>query len=197
MIFKSFIVLIFSFMLVTCCSSSNINKDKTEVPERLKIKADQFVISKTGKECFNNYIKPDFEKITKIKDGYLMVYNFSIPDKKDIEGEIRFSIDSIGNIQKDKEIVGIPECVSNPGNCGFNISKNEAINIAKQNNLEEGIKDWKVSFTWESGQRKYVWQIITTLTESPNTETNRSSGKTMLIDPGNGSVIKTEEWRIN
>ncbi len=197
MIIKAFIVVSFlSFIYQGCCSCT-VSNSFTGVSEKLKDKSYEYVISKTGKDFFNQYIKINNDKITKIKDGYLMVYNFSIPEKEGINGEIRFSIDSVGNIKKDKEIVGIPDCISNQENCNFNISKTEAINIAKQKGFEKGIKDWEVNFVWNSELETYNWQIITTLSEIKNNDFTKSSGKIMLINPDSGNVIKTEEWRVN
>ena len=198
MIIKASLIIVFtSLFFAACYICGNVSKKTGDIPEQLQKNADEFVISKTGKDFFNNYINPDYNKITEIKDGYLMVYNFSIPDKEGMEGEIRFSIDSIGNIKKDKEIVGIPDCKSNSENCSFNISKDEAKNIAKREGLEEGIKEWDINFVWKPEYKNYTWQIRTTLSETKGTEFYRGSGKAMLIDPNNGSIIKTEEWRVN
>lgn len=195
---KSSLTIIFSsFLFAACCTCGNVNIADVDIPEKLQKKADEFIISKTGKEFFNNYIKPDYNKITEVKDGYLMVYSFSIPDKEGIDGEIRFLIDSLGNIKKDREIVGIPDCKSNSENCDFKISKDEAINLAQRAGLEEGIKDWEVKFLWSTEYEKYTWQIRTTLSETKGTEYYRGSGKIMLVEPGNGNIIETKEWRVN
>jgi len=174
-----------------------VNQNSDKIPEVLIKSSNRFVISKTGEEFFNNNIKPNYEKITKITNDYLMVYNFLIPDKKGIEGEIRFSIDTLGNVQKNKEIVGIPECLSNPENCSFNISKEEAVIIASTSGLEKGVKNWDVNFKWNSIYKKYAWEIISTLSESNGTEFQRANGKTMLIDPANGNIIETSDWQIH
>jgi hypothetical protein len=198
MIIKSFIIIVFSSLIfAACCTCGNVNKDEADIPGRLQKKADEFVISKTGKEFFIQYIKINYNKITKIENGYLMVYNFSIPEKEGVEGEVRFSIDTLGNIKKDREIVGIPACLSNSENCNFKISKGEAIDIAKQKGFEKGIKDWDINFIWDPEYEKYTWQIRTTLSETKGAEFNRGSGKVMFVDPNNGSIIKVKYWRIN
>ncbi|RPI68674.1 MAG: hypothetical protein EHM47_14230 [Ignavibacteriales bacterium] len=187
-------VILSSIVFAACCTCSNTANNSADIPEKLQRKADDFVISKTGEDFFNQYIKPDYAKITKIKDGYHMVYSFSVPDKEGIEGEIRFSLDSLGNVQKNKEVAGIPECSPGSG-CDFKISKDEAADIAKQSGLEEGVKDWEVKFAWDNEYRIYTWQIRTMLSETKGT--GRSSGKVMFIDPVNGNVLDTKEWRGN
>jgi hypothetical protein len=196
MIIKTSLTLLISSLLFAgCCTGSNISTKSDSIPEALERSSDKFIVAKTGKNFFNKYIKPDYEKITKIKNGYLMVYNFSMPDKEGIEGEIRFIIDSTGNIQKDKEITGIPDCLSEQ--CDFKISKDEAENIAQKAGLNKGVKDWEINFVWNAEFEKYIWQIRITLSESKGSEFNRSSGQVMLIDPNDGAIIKTKEWRVN
>jgi len=195
--FKVFLTIVISSLFFATCCTCSVNQNSDKIPEVLIKSSNRFVISKTGEEFFNNNIKPNYEKITKITNGYLMVYTFSIPDKKGIEGEIRFSIDTLGNVQKNKEIVGIPECLSNPENCSFNISKEEAVIIASTSGLEKGVKNWDVHFKWNSIYKKYAWEIISTLSESNGTEFQRANGKTMLIDPANGNIIETSDWQIH
>jgi len=66
MTIKTFIIVIFlSLLFADCCNCGNVSKEGVDIPEGLQTKADAFVISKTGKEFFYQYIKPDYEKVTK------------------------------------------------------------------------------------------------------------------------------------
>jgi hypothetical protein len=185
-----------SILFAACCNC-NVNNDTIGISKNLLNKADEFVISKTGKDFFDQYINSDLKRITKTNVGYLMVYNFSIPEKEGVEGEIRFSVDTLGNVLKNMEITGIPDCVSNSKNCEFKISKKQAKEIAEQNGFEKGIKDWALDFLWNYSLEKYTWQIRTTLTETNAGEFKKGSGKTMFVDPNDGSILKTDEWRVN
>src|SRR5690606_36171111 len=118
---------------------------------------------------------------------------FSMPSKEGVEGTIRFSIDTLGNVQKDKEIAGIPDCSSNK--CEYKISRDDAKSIAQKSGLDEGIKEWDVEFTWDNKYQNYIWQVRSTLTETKGTD--RRSGKIVLIDPVNGDVLDTKELRVN
>jgi hypothetical protein len=195
MIFNTASLFLSAVLFASCCTSSNVSKKSNGIPETIRRSSDNFIVSKTGEKFFNQYVEPDYDKITKVENGYLMVYNFSIPENEGVEGEIRFLIDSLGNVQRNKEITGIPECSSEP--CDFTISKDEAENIAKKAGLESGVKDWDINFVWDNNYDKYFWQIRTVLNESKREDDSRSSGKVVLIDPNTGEVIKTEEWRIN
>lgn len=182
-------------MWQACCTSSK-TIDEINIPSEVRLKAEEFVITKTGKKFFNDYIRLDYKKTAKTENGYLMVYNLSIPDKE-IAGEIRFSLDTLGNIKTNKEIVGIPECTLNPEDCSFNISKEEAASIAAKSGLDEGVKVWDIKFIWNTTYKKYLWDITSTLRERKGSGFYRAAGKTMLIDPGSGEIIKTNQWQIN
>jgi hypothetical protein len=195
MINKTCIIIFSSLVFAACCTGSSISREGN-IPEQLQVKAEEFIISKTGEAFFDKNIQPDFKKTIKINDGYLMVYNFFIPDKE-IEGVIRFSIDTLGNVNRDKEIVGIPDCKLNPGDCLFSISKKEAVNIAASSGLDKGVKEWNVKFTWNMTHNKYLWDITSTLKESKGNGFHRAAGKTLLIDPNSGEIIDTNQWQIN
>jgi hypothetical protein len=189
-------IFISSFLFVACCTSSNISIQDRNIPEKIQIKTNEFIISKTGKEFFDKYLKPDYNKTIEVKDGYQVVYSFSIPEKE-IDAIIKFSTDTLGNIKRNKEIAGIPGCVSTPEDCSFIISKNDAIKIASSSGLERGVKEWAVKFTWDSTRKKYLWDITSTLRETKGDGFERASGKTMLIDPNNGEIVETNAWQIN
>jgi hypothetical protein len=91
-----------------------------------------------------------------------------------------------------REVYGIPQCASN--DCWNNFSlieKDETITIAQNNGLEEGIKDWTVSFHFYAADfNNYVWSVSNTLYQS----SSESGGKTLLIDASNGEVIQSSHW---
>jgi hypothetical protein len=190
-------ILFFSLLLISGCCFCDAGKDSPNVPEEIVNRSDQFLISKTGNEFFNSYISSDYKRAVKTADGYLMVYNFSIPGKPGVEGEIKFNVDDNGNIISEKEISGIPDCLSNPANCTFNISKEEAVRIAADNGLRTGIKKWDVNFKWNSLHKKYVWEIKSVYSEAGEKNTYSATGETMLINTASGEVIETGEWMIN
>ncbi|MCK7525364.1 MAG: hypothetical protein MZV64_51015 [Ignavibacteriales bacterium] len=77
-------------------------------------KADQFIISKTGNDFFKKYITADFLQSKHIAPNYLMVYKFYMPEKPFVDELIRFTVDSSGKVLTQYEVVGIPDCNSNP-----------------------------------------------------------------------------------
>lgn len=191
LIFLSVPVLIYS------CSCTRTSKQESKIPSGIMQKADNYISFRTGKEFFKKYITPDFSKMKKIESGYFMDYRFKMPDKPYVDNEIRFTIDSHGNVETDKEIVGIPDCGSDPGSCDFSITEEQAKKIAAENGLPKGIKDWSAKFTWDTMLNKYVWEIISTESETPSGETSKSSGNRMIIDPNSGKVLASKVWKIH
>jgi len=149
---------------------------------------------KTGKDFFEKYIKNDFGKSRHISQSYFMAYRFVMPDKPYIDEQIQFVVDSIGNVVKDMDVSGIPNCKF-PGNCEFSINETDAVKIAKENGLEEGIAEWKKDFIWSEKQDQYVWIILTTLSET-KADNYRGSGKEAIIDPNTGELLAINEWHI-
>lgn len=192
------IFLLFTFyFLLSSCSGSSCTEDEIDIPPDIVESGNNFIITKTGEDFFNKYITPDFSKSNKVPNGYFLAYNFNMPEKLFVTGTIRFTVDSSGNILKDSEISGIPDCNQLPEDCEFIIDEQQAVVIAKENNLDEGIKEWRKSFIWSSAYNKYVWQILSTLRESIGDFGYRGNGKEMIIDPNSGKVLALNDWRIN
>ncbi len=187
-------VIVLGFLLSSCSSSSYTKKDANIVPPGILTKTDNFIIQKTGKDFFEKYITTDFEKTKYVAPYYNMVYRLVIPDKSYVNELITFSVDTIGNIVRDINITGIPNCVEE--DCNFNITEDQAVKIAKDSGLPIGIKDWKTEFTWNSNLNQYVWQIISTDQASESTQGFRGSGKEIIIDANTGLVIAMHDWNI-
>jgi hypothetical protein len=177
------------------CSCKCGDNEEISIPEKVLNSADQFIITKTGKEFFQNYISIDTEKSREISPNYFLVYDFKIPEKSYVDEEISFLIDKNGTLVKGQQITGIPGCLNSSESCEFNITEEEALNIAQKSGLEKGIKEWKSGFLWNVKHNKYVWHILSTESESEG-EYTRGKGKEMIIDPNSGEVIETNNWYV-
>lgn len=183
-------------LLISSCACSKCGeKQKTHVPTPVKEKADTFIKERTGNSFFNSYIKQDFRRTTKIDNGYLMVYRLVIPEKPFVNTVIEFRTDTSGNVLYPEQASGIPDCLS--GGCEFNIDNEQAVEIARNNGLDEGIKDWKTGFMWNSEYKQYVWHVLSTLYESEGSQGYRGNGKEMIIDPASGEVLAVNTWKVN
>lgn len=193
------LIVFFGLSIITySCSCSNASmNDQNKIPASVVKSSDNYIISKTGKEFFNKYISQDFDKSLSIPPDYFMVYKLFIPEKPFVDSEIRFTVDSLGNVAKQKEIVGIPDCTTDPANCNFIVDEKSARDIASEAGLEKGIKDWKTQFYWDSNYNKYVWKVLSTLNEKEGEFGYRGSGIELLIDPNSGKILSKNEWKVN
>lgn len=197
--FDLLVLLLFPFILIySGCSCKNILQNQpAKIPDKILAKANLFVINKTGEDFFVKYITPDFNQSKHISPNYSIVYKLFIPEKPFVNSEIRFSTDSLGNVLKEYEIVGIPECYSNPSNCDFIIDELIARQIAASAGLEKGITQWKTEFTWDADYNKYVWYIFNTLSESKGEIGYRGNGREIVVDPNTSEVLAKKEWVVN
>lgn len=196
---RNSILLIFLFtisivLLTGCKCPSCGTQEEAVIPAAVLKRANQVIIDKTGEEFFNKYIKPDFTKTKYAANYFNVVYHFYMPEKPYVNAFIKFSIDSMGVVATDREMIGIPEC--NADNCTFDISEEQAVKIAKENGLEPGIKEWQKGFLWDVKLKQYVWHILSTDKESGGSEGKRGSGKEVVIDPNTGLVLALNEWHI-
>ncbi len=185
-----------TFISFSCSCSSCSQKEEIDVPVELLKKANDFIISKTGDEFFKKYISPDFVLTKKIGGTYEMAYRFVMPEKPFVDELIHFTIDSTGRVVKEREIFGIPDCLSDPSSCTFNIDEEKARTIAAELGLEPGVIEWKVGFLWDETLKQYVWHVLTTLYESHGSNGYIGNGKEVIIDPNTGLMLKENEWKI-
>lgn len=179
------------------CTCSSCNNEESTIPYSILSKTDLYIANYTGTSFFQNYIKPDFSKSKKVDNGYFLVYNLFMPEKPFVKGEIRFTVDTLGNVNTDTEVYGIPLCKEFPEDCEFNIDQEMARKIAKENGLEEGIKEWKFGFLYDAVYKKYVWHVLATLSESEGEYGYRASGKELIISPATGEILQKNDWKIN
>lgn len=196
-----YLFLFISTILIFACTCSTCGKQSEliEIPEKVKSGAAEFIISKTGKDFFDNYIFPDLLNTKKINDMYELHYVLRMIDYDFVNEPILLYSDSLGNIQTNYEIKGIPNIKDNPDLGVFKVDENKAIEIAEENNLRKGIRDWEISFRWHSSYQRYVWHIISTEKEigDLNSEMYKAEGDEIIINPFNGEILLQREWKIN
>jgi hypothetical protein len=195
-IFIIIISLILISLFIDACGCSSCSKqEETVVPKDLLVKANNYIIQRTGNDFFEKYISPDFVRTKYTPPYYNLTYRLIIPEKPYVNTVIQFSVDSIGNVIKDRDIIGIPDCKE--GGCSFNVTEEQAIKIANDSGLEKGIKPWKTGFLWNPKLQQYTWHILSTASESQSSEGFRGSGKEIIIDPNSGLVLEMNDWHVN
>lgn len=184
-------------VLTSCKCRTCQDQEQDSVPLEILTKADSFIIASTGKEFFKSYITPDFARTKHTPPYYEIAYKFFMPDKPYVDAIIKFTVDSVGNVIKNRDIVGIPRCLNFPEECDFNIDEQTARQIAGNMGLKDGVKEWDTGFMWDFKFNRYVWRILSTLTELGSDENYKATGQEMLIDPNSGEVLALNDWRIN
>ena len=193
-VFTAFIVL----LITSSCKCPGCEKqEEAGIPLEVLEKSNEFIISKTGEDFFDKNITADFFRTKHTPPYYEMVYKLFMPDKPYVNALIKFTVDSIGNVMENRDIVGIPKCRYFPEECNFNIDETAARSIASEGGLEEGIKNWEVGFLWNFERERYVWHILSTFEEMEGEFGYRGSGKEMIIDPVNGEILAINDWRVN
>jgi hypothetical protein len=190
-------ILICISLLTSCKCRACEDQEQGSVPLEVLTRADSFIIASTSRKYFDQYIKPDFSRTKYTPPYYEMAYKFFMPEKPYVDAIIKFTVDSVGNVLKNRDIVGIPRCLNFPEECDFNIDEQAARQIATNMGLKAGVKEWDAGFMWDFKYNRYVWRILSTLTELGNEENYKASGQEMLINPNTGEVLALNDWRIN
>jgi hypothetical protein len=190
-------LLIIAAALTSCKCRVCEDQEEGSVPPDVLVKADSFITVSTGKEFFDKYITVDFYRTKHTPPYYEMAYKFFIPEKPYVNATIKFTVDSLGNVLKNRDIVGIPKCKNFPEECEFNIDEQAARQIASDMELKEGIKEWDAGFMWDFKLQRYVWKILSTLNEFGDEENYKATGQEMVIDPNTGEVLALNDWRVN
>jgi hypothetical protein len=189
--------LIIISILTSCKCRACEDQEENSVPLEVLTKADSFIVASTSKDFFNKYITADFARTRHTPPYYELAYKLFIPEKPYVDATIKFTVDSVGNVIMNRDIVGIPRCKNFPEECEFNIDEQTARQIAEKYELKEGIKEWDAAFMWDFKLQRYVWRILSTLTELGSDEIYKATGQEMIIDPGTGEVLALNDWRIN
>ena len=189
-------VLVISWTFYSCSCSNCTKKEEASVPIDVLNKANEFIISRTGEEFFTSYITPDFVRTKRTPPYYQMAYHLYVPEKPYVNTIITFTVDSIGNLVKKRDIIGIPNCMNKPTDCNWQIDRDAAVLIAERYGLEKGVKDWQVGFIWNPERQIYVWHILSTIREFSGDFGYRGTGKEMLIDPVHGDILALNDWSI-
>ena len=193
----SALLLISVTILTSCKCRACEDQEQGSVPLEVLTKADSFIVASTGKDFFDNYITADFARTKHTPPYYEMAYKFYMPEKPYVDAVIKFTVDSVGNVLMNRDIVGIPMCLNFPEQCEFNIDEQTARQIASDMELKEGIKEWDSGFMWDFKLQRYVWRILSTLTEYNYDDNYKATGQEMIIDPNTGDVLALNDWRVN
>ncbi len=194
LLITSLFTIVFAAGLFSCSCNCGA-KMQNELPKNIISKGNDYLISKVGDEFFEKFIFYDNANSKETASGYYLSYIFTMPQHDFIAEQISLHVDKSGNVNEKLPVIGIPDCIESSGDC-YNVDSENAKQIAFENDLPGGIKDWKVEFEWQPEFKKYLWHITSTTQESRNADYHKANGEEMFIDPSSGDVIEKRKWNI-
>ncbi len=186
------VAILFAIILTGCSCNCGAEEKPGEVPEKVFKTADEYLSELLGQKFFTQNIYPNYAASGKRNEKYELHYYFTHPEYSFISEDVMLITDSTGTPLQTK---GIPEKIAYEAKKGL-ISEAKVLEIARENNLPKGVKDWQVSFRWEGSLGEYIWHIISTEKELGERENYKAEGVEIMIDPISGDVIKEREWQI-
>ena len=163
--------------------------------QQIKTIADEYLNSKISEGKLLNQIK--FDTIYRSSLN-LVIYNIENQNKILRNNMILVIVDSemkidLTNTKLDES--EIKSYIEYPEGNKLLLSRNDLIRIAKQNEIEAGIKPWKIYLTISGkGMNNINWCLRNTLSES-NRGSYRASGKTMCVNIFNEKIEMTS-WEL-
>jgi hypothetical protein len=193
-----FFFLVISISLLSGCYCKTCLKSSYdfELSEEAENNISNFIIEKTGKEFYDNYIFPDYINSKKVGENYELHFILTIPGKEYVKEPIVFTTDANGNVLEKYEIIGIPDCKDTPEDGTFNLSEKEVEELAIKYGMAKGIKPWKIDFMWSAEFAKYVWYVLSVKSEMHYEDNYKASGEEMIINPYDGKLIIHRNWDI-
>ena len=186
--------------LCTAFSHNAVSDDAVDTPRPIIDAAQQYLISQVGDEFYSAYYHLDSSRLsdprpyatketdTRYRNPYYMVtFGFRMPQYRFVDELLHCNIRTDGEII---ECFGIPDCVSKPEECRFDVDGERARQIALEQGLATGIGDWVLSFHWDFEHQTYIWAVSNTLEET----LDGATGATVVMDANSGIVYPEMSW---
>lgn len=177
-------------------------------PPEILASAKEYAITKVGEEFYDSFITLHMSRFVPLKpenlgrwalpdwsrdSRYEVVYHLHIPDSPWVDAFCVVNIKEDGGWFSDVSAYeGLPNCVSDPGECEFPIDRDAAMEIAAQAGLEPGDRPWNALFCWSGqlrSQQTYVWRV-------DNLLLGTGGGRIITVDANSGDVLGEGEWGI-
>ncbi len=180
--------LIMVVLLILGCGDSNnslrrsyFEHRSSALPPDVRSRMDSVVFAITGRDIFARYFVldstvsglfrgDDFYKKENTSqqmrylafDHYLVQYWFRIPDKPWRRTRIVWNADLQGTVIPSGALDQIPQCINDPTDCKFQIDSSDAIAIAKNAGIPEGLRPIHALFAVLPFKGRVVWVVSST-----------------------------------
>ena len=124
------------------------------------------------------------------QDYFQLMFIFHIPEKPFINQLVGLLFDTNGHLISNLDEMSIPPCIENPDACTFPVDEVQAIEIAADNGLAEGMEGRIANFLWNYKHKKYIWHVQNLLERRQYVE----SGDWVSIDANTGAVVHSGKW---
>ena len=175
-----------------------------DVPEPIIDSAEALLKSRLGSNFFVAYFSCDNQSSLfvaarpdlRTQDGfderlkqehYLVAFNFRMPQHEFVDEHVSCAVLTDATVLS---CGPIPDCMAEPKECQFPIDRDQARQIAIEQGLEPGLKEWEFSFHWNFGYQSYIWTVSNTLEETES----GAEGRTAIIDSNTGHVYGVGGW---
>jgi hypothetical protein len=216
--------IIFTFIFTVVSTISFAHTDLISIRKQV----DSIIISVIGKDNFRNHVNFNKKRSTYYKrTGGMSSFERDQVDFNPDQLDLWYDLDLIeGNYlddvifvrifinSKKTEILisGIPECISDTFYCDNIISLNKAKDIAKENGISIGLKEWNTQFAWKKLGVKYLrndnikivldkgyyyWSISNCLTINTPEPCLNGTGESIEIDAITGTASQKKEILIS
>lgn len=158
--------------------SKQILPTQQKIPNSVESAADDFLISKVGKDKFKQYYTFDKSRSSYAnpKDSRydFLAYHFS-PWKAVTDFDDIIMVQVNRNNLKEVSSDAVPDCIKDTSYCDFGVDKKKALTIAKQNSITDN-----VVLDWRLGVKGLPFVIVAS---------NSSQNRAIYIDYRNGAVL--------
>ena len=175
-------------------------------PPEILASAKEYAVSKVGEEFFDSYMTLQGSRFIPLKPEnlgrwalpdwsrqarYEVVFHLYIPEEPWVSVPCVVNIKQDGSWFSDPNAYeGLPNCVSDPGECECPIDRDAAIAIASEAGLEAGAGSWNTLFHWSGRMDStYVWSVYNRLSGT-------AGGKGVVIDANSGEVLGESSWSV-
>ena len=133
---------------------------------------------------------PDCATCTELdrRPHYILAWAFRMTGKPFVDHRIHLWVDEKGNLLQDE--IHIPNCKALPALCVFSVDEADALRIAREAGLEDGLEPWKASFHYH-GDGRFVWSVSNLMTRDDD---GSEEGNGVQIDPSTGTVLGRFGW---
>ncbi len=189
--FLSKLTYFFLFLLIIFGCSSNITKEEENAEQTVINK----IIEQTSSDFYNSYFTPVRKKYF-TGDGKVHIFLLESISVIEYSDTLEFIVEN-GSVVNFAKVKGIPDCFEDENNCIFKINKDKLLRYLKDKQVIEPGNEFIAKSIWDDEGKRFLWKVTITKEKFNVGDRVRGKGIFVFVNPANGKIVKTKEWRIN